>query len=485
MNKIGIFLIVSVLFLASTALVAAKTIDEAVSEYRLKNESAEYATVSFGNQSYYFVKFDGNLSLVIGSDLKPVATPEALTVLLAQFYESTGKLGFSQSIADGLNVSFDTAFNQFKACNKTFYADVEDFFMWRDFKCVETGTGRICGIGFAYRKNLSDNFAALKLKVSPLISSWQEQEPAALNQTLAEIRDLSDALRVGMVSFDPLYKYFKGDTLKADPKCGYDNIHITKVYTAAKDAVAKGVTDVRGDADKLVIEYGKRKDVLAIKELSIKGKALVDEGRTAAAAFDAQYSTSALKKPYDALLAAYGELGNASTLGEANARYAEEEKKLKELKDTQKSLEPVILPYRKTVATLENASISLSLAKTKFTKDGATDSRVTAMEKEFTALSQSLENTKAEIDLGHYDNATKMLNGITAAAAKLEVRARTLPTSESEIDLTVVATIIVLVMAIAGLIYIFKIRKPPQVVDIRSLSDRNDEQHRNAVIPRT
>ncbi len=300
MKTTRVLLIVLVLAIASAALVSAKTVEEAISEYRFKNDtSADYATVTIENKTYYFVRFNDNLSIVLDKNLSAVSSEETLASLVKTFYENTGKLGFSENTAASMNVSFSTAFDAFKGCNKTFFDHVEDNFIWRDFRCVEFNTGIMCEIGFNYRKNLSANFLSLKAKIDGLTTGWTSMQPDALIQTLTQVRDLSDTVRVDANNWNAIYKYFRGDWMKDDAACGYDNNHVTQVNVYAKDAVAKGVMDISGEAAMLAKEYQRRQGAAKIKEIQNNAKALVDEGLKLVELLDRDLSLGALRQPYD------------------------------------------------------------------------------------------------------------------------------------------------------------------------------------------
>ncbi|MFH1107479.1 MAG: hypothetical protein V1787_06330 [Candidatus Micrarchaeota archaeon] len=474
-------LAVLVLSLAWATLVPAKTVEEAITDYRFKNETADYATVTFNDSSYYFIRFNGNLSVILDSSLEPVTALDDLTAILKKFYESTGKIGFSETTAANINASFSTAYAAFKQCNMTYYDMAEMNYFVYGYRCADPSTGVACDLGANYRKNVSDSFLSIAPKIADVTTNWESMEPAKLMEELAAIRDLADIIKTDMEKWNTYYKFFRGDFHADDARCGYDNSQMSRVSGYAKDAVSKGVVDVRGDAQKLLQEYENRKSVTEVRAIIANGRKLVEEGQEIASSFEQDYEISAFSNSYKELLAAYETLKLADSLEEANAKYTETNAKLDALKAQQVSLQPVLQPFKEASAALFNASGSISKAKAKY---GGEDVRIAQIEKEYTGLRQRLENTKTEIDVGHYDNATRELNEIKTKGIELDRRAATLPSAESELDPLMIATIVVLVLAVVGLVYYFKVRKPPKEVDIRNLQDQKEEQHRDAVFPR-
>ncbi len=484
MNRFARVLAVFIVGFLLLPLVHAVTIEEKIAQYRLKNETADVGQITVENASYFLVRFNENLSLIFNESLHLVEDENVVQNVLYSYYQSAGKLGFNDVAAQEINNSFYQALVSYQPCNKVFYDLVEDNFLIRDYRCIETNTGRICDVSFAYRKNISDNFVLLNKEVDQLVPLSVSGDSETILAALSKVRDYSKTLETDIGNFEGYYKYFRGDTLASDPKCGYNPSPLRTVRTKAENGIAAGVTDVKGDAKKLLEGYEERKLVEKLKGVQEKGEKLLEEIQNFSARVEETYLVDALKNNVSSLKQEFEEhLKRAKNVSEGEAAFQQLSQKADAVKAYEESIEGVLEAYKNTSEILQNTSTALSKAKTKY---GPNDERLPKLEQKYVELGQKLDNERTEIEIGNALNRSASVSALQKEAQELYNRVSTLPAKESEVDPLMVAALAVILLTVAGLVYYFKLRKPRggKEVDVRALYKKQEEQNRKALTPR-
>ncbi|MBU1197964.1 hypothetical protein KJ765_05660 [Candidatus Micrarchaeota archaeon] len=461
----------------------AATIENKISQFRLKNETAEYAEVTSGEKAYYIVKFESELSLIFEKEsLELVEDDLVLQQVIYDFFDSTGQLGFSDVTAQEINNSFYEAYHSYGICSDLFYEYVENNFFVRDYQCIETNTGKACDIAFSYRANLTDQWRDLKTEVDKIIPLSLGGETDEITLVLTSIRDRSKAIETDVSGFDSYYSFFRGYFLADDPECGYSAAPLRATKTKAENSIEAGITDIKGEASRIKSLYELRRDISVVKDIQGRGDAVMEEAQTFANEVEEMYLVDAVRTKMVRLDDAFDALRNTTNKEDAENAYANMNTILTEMKSFLETIRSDLEVYSQAAAIMQNASTSISRAKTKF---GSGDLRVKEMETQYLDLGQRLDNERSELEIGNLANRTQNLQIIRDEAQAIDARARTLPAPESEIDPLIIATVVVLVLSMLGLIYIFRIRKPPKEVDIKELYARREEQHRDVVMPST
>ncbi len=461
-------------------LVHAATIESSIAQYRIKNESAEYAPFESAGHKYYIVNFDKTMGLIFNDKLEGVEDEDALQKILYDFYQSAGTLGFSEVTAQEINQSYFQANATLFPCIHVFYDLVETNFLIADYRCLEPNTGRICDVAFKYRKNVSMNLEEMGEDVKSLVPQSVAGDASAIMGTLTKIRDEAKVLERDIGAFDGYYKFFRGDSLASDQKCAYSGAPLRAVRTKADAGVTQGITDVKGDAKKLLVQYEKRKKFALVKDAQAKGDIVFKDAKAFAEVVEGKFAVNGLKTRLARLQASLIPLANANDTAEGEKALADVNAEFQTMKEYTVKNEPLLLSYKLVSDTLMNASQAISKDKTKYTE---ADERIPVLEKKYLELKQRLDNERTEIELENTANTTQRLTALQEESTALFNRANNLPSKESEIDPLTGAAIAVLIVSGLGLVYYFRTRKPPKEVSMRDLNKTDADQHRDAMMP--
>ncbi|MFH1107227.1 MAG: hypothetical protein V1787_05000 [Candidatus Micrarchaeota archaeon] len=448
--------VVVLLLLLAMAVPQAKSLQDEIKIYLNQSEVATYQTVEMGQQRYIVVEVDGTPRLVFDMGAELVANASLLDEVLAEYYRKVESGTFTFRTAEDLNRTFAGTYAAFGRCNSTFVTDIEENYLWRDFKCWETGVGRACDSAIALRKALSKRLAALKPKMEALPLLMRQGETEGTFDSLSEVLVLANDSYQNASEFQQYYKYFFGKNLWDDPSCGLNPADLKAIVDAISPAINKKYVGAGANASALAQEAARRSDYSKVRALQVRGEEALDtlklsagevKGRFAGYGFPTDAFDAKITKADRILVDLENSEGAAVAERQLNSLFSAiaEYNALKERNG-------LLLPsYSEMVSNVRQADSLLAEARV---AGGGPDE---ALEAEMAALRQEISLANDALRRGEDVEAAR-IDQLSAQAASLKARAGGEEPPGLQFDWFVVIAAII-ILAGAGAVWWFRIRR--------------------------
>lgn len=460
---------------------AAKSIGEVVPYFLKPGETYTATQVSAGGATYSVVLINGDESLVFDADANLITDSATINAVASAYLPKTRNVSIDRTKLKSLN---DT----FAATKSKFLLDKEESMLTgpRWLSCM---TNRKCGVAYDECCNdkalngaapsavmnlttMFDNAAKLLRDVNDGVQSTEDaasrSDAAALTSASASLLSSVDALASQMNAMKPEITRFGGNfgtVFNMSTRTTQQDIDaVTNAATAFKNHLTS-VLPKQGDFDSLASRIAQktsqRQEVGVIKQRIAEAQAQVPALKRKGG--DA---LAAIKLEIKPLKAALDNLD--FSLSEANKSLMANEfaKALNQTSEFNRSAELVenlsayyaqVAPVWVSVsAALDDAAKQVDAAAIKI---GQNEQRVKKLKADFAALKTNVTRLESDLKDGKIV-ATVQLSSAEAAVKSTAQYARELKPIEAQIDMALIAGIIVALAAVLGLVYyLIRIKK--------------------------
>ncbi len=463
-------------------------VDEKLREagyYAQSGEQVNYTTVDAGGK-YYVVTLNGVASIILDSNLEPVTSQEVVSRVAAGYVKALG-VPFKQSDVDLLKSNFNAFNASFELCRYdqspgAYYNFTRGIgmFCMMDSQVISNPSLRRCEmiydfdlIGMTvvgntyssvrqYKHDMRNGTMMINASLPKLKQSVAAVEAAVAAGDVGVVEKLAQGakdaadVQAGVTRFNAGH-----DVMKGIPPWGSESggkLNRCVLSSTALAAVAstldsyKSFPTVASITGRVAAETAARKDGAAKRKAVGESGVLLDSFRKKALQLDESFAaasgsvtTFASKgvKELEGLLAGVNNATTASQAAAAASAFKAKHTSLAKLVDDVGALVPSL---KASKASLQNSSSALAQVMKVF---GASDGRVAALQAEQSGLQKAFDLKQGDLSAGRL--ATKSeLEELKANATTLAFTALTLPRTENQVDLVLVAGLAVLVIIVAA-----------------------------------
>ncbi|MBI3587909.1 hypothetical protein HY095_01810 [Candidatus Micrarchaeota archaeon] len=460
---------------ATPAKPALTGVDAEIGYYLNSGETPEKVPVTAGGRKYTLVKVGGSEAIVFDENENALTTLSDINAAVPA-YVSQLDIPFKQANLDAIKTNYASLKSSTDYCSQVYYNFTQGN---RGSFCFILAAGRAWLCSLIYSTDLS-SILNLSVAIGPAkaaINSGFASMNGSLRNINSRVADLDGEFQQASVGgLTPILSDIKSNITSF--KAGYDQFNsahssmLTQYEFAHDGGLGRCNIDVNamGNIDSQASAGSSFPNAQAIGNAilsftagrtlpaSIRKATALREGKVAA--LEANYArlSSSFKKANRNMdlpglgkkvadaRAKLGAIGNQTNASIVATAAADADKAITDASLAYESQNAVLADYSASLSAINNASATLATATKKF---GTNDPRVAEMRKQVTQLRESFQLSEQDLKSARPVTAEQFKNAGQNATA-LSTRLVSLRGRENEIDLTLIAGVILILAALAG-----------------------------------